>query len=129
MKLSTAIKLGRSRKEIAVSEPTQGGYFQYKKGKLSIDTLAAAHLGVYRNPGLFRGDPQPVADTVTFEVIDAFPMLGERVKYHGVVLAKELRAAGLPFSSREQSLFSAITELDALGKAALTADILERCGL
>lgn len=129
MKLSTAIKLGRSRKEIAANEPTQGGYFQYRKGKLSIDTLAAAHLGVYRNPGLFRGDPQPVADTVTFEIIDAFPVLGERVKNQGVVLAKELRTAGLPFSSREQSLFRAITELDALGKHHITADLLERCGL
>lgn len=127
MRLSIAIRLGRSRKGVSRTN-VAGCYFHVTNGKLFLDSLAAAHLGKYRDIDVFSGEEQPAVTRLTFEVIDAFPILGQRVKNFGSAFAKSLRDAGLPFESREWSLFKAINHLDLNGKLNI-ADLLERGGL
>jgi len=129
MRLSIAIRLGRSRKGVSRTN-VAGCYFSpvTGNGTLLLDTLAAAHLGRYRDLSAFRGDERDAATRITFEVIDAFPVLGQRVKTISSAFAKSLREAGLPFESREWSLFKALTALDLKGNTSI-ADLMERGSL
>lgn len=127
MRLSIAIRLGRSRKGVSRTN-VAGCYFHNTNKTLFLDSLAAAHLGKYRDIDAFSGEEQPAVTRLTFEIIDAFPVLGQRAKTISSAFTKSLRDAGLPFESREWSLFKAITVLDLDGKHDI-AGLLERSGL
>lgn len=127
MRLSIAIRLGRSRKGVSRTN-VAGCYFHITNKTLFLDSLAAAHLGKYRDIDAFSGEEQPAVTRLTFEIIDAFPVLGQRVKTVSSAFAKVLRDAGLPFESREWTVFKAVNALDVNGKLNV-ADLLERGGL
>lgn len=131
MKLSTAIQLGHSRR-VVEWEPDRvcirtEYVTQSPRNTLLLDSLASAHLGVYRSLSVFRGSKETIAHTITGDMIDAFPILASHVKYISLFLVKELRRI-LPSRSCDWSLFKVITELDRIGYTD-TAKLLERNGL